>query len=238
MFPTPEIDAIWTLGRLLREGRLEGFVAREILVEGWRRPNDEGRQQEMMPEPLFDSFSGCRLRMLDSPIERSRFRQTINLGNYLQKGSDTGEIEVSQVAFLQWLCKLFEADVTTILAHQSEIGLSDFEAESFRDLNRFRRLCQVLRSWRNYPDAFHIWTALRHDLDAFVTLDSRLRRGLKGLIEPARKTPELRLKVLLPTEILECFSVADLDRFPLTDVQFVEFAEAMALHEEYFGSPP
>src|SRR5438876_12174695 len=62
-------NALFTVGRLIREGRIEAYDYVEINFERMR-----GRP----PIQQFNALQNCKIHRCAPAVERSRFRQTIN----------------------------------------------------------------------------------------------------------------------------------------------------------------
>src|SRR6202012_4231739 len=71
-----QIDALFTIGRLIREGHIQAFTYSELMFEGWKR---------IIGEIAFDALADCHVEHCDSPLERSRFFQTSQIFDYVSK---------------------------------------------------------------------------------------------------------------------------------------------------------
>lgn len=166
-----QIEALFTVGRLIREEHLQAYNYIEIRIETAR--DREGVQE-------FNALQGCTIHRCLTPIERSKFTRTSNFRDYLAKGGRKDKklgIESggsNQIAFLEWLCSLQKEHVAQLERAAPLIGLTPFEIESLRTLDWFQFLCKRSNSRENYPDIFHLWTAERNSLDAFLTLEKTL----------------------------------------------------------------
>jgi hypothetical protein len=155
-------EALFTIGRLIRDGEIEAYTSTELDFERFR-----GRAaiQE------FNALRGCQVHKCAPALERSRFRKTADFAAYIAKGgkkdrrAGIGGGEETQIAFLEWLCTLDQACVTALIEHAALIGLTPFEIESLGKLSWLQSLCQRSGSAENYPDVFHLWTAERHGLN-------------------------------------------------------------------------
>jgi hypothetical protein len=149
-----EKDALFTIGRIAREGRVTLHTYSELMIEDWR--GSRGRN------PFVNAFEKCKFHQCQAAIERSKFRQTINMDEWLTKGGRRDRekgiafSEFSQNAFFQWLTSLSFRDVTLLLSHANTLKLDDFEIASLRDLSWFQALSRALASSENLPDCFHI----------------------------------------------------------------------------------
>lgn len=221
-----EIDGIYTLGRLIRESKIHAFTSIEIINERWR-----GRS----PFPEFNALNGCAIQSVPAPIERTKFRKTIDFRKYISKDKDKDnedEFDVSQIGFFNWLCELKKIHVSMILNHRDKIGLTNFEVDSFDDLNRFHFLCRRLQSKKNYPDAFHLWTAERNDLDYLVTLDQKLINAFLSIKREKQKKYDFTVDVVPPSEILKVAGIKSFDFIPVEYGRFYNIFETRKAEQD------
>lgn len=142
-------EAMFTVGRMIREERIEAYTSIEIEFERFR--GSSGIQE-------FNALQGCKVRKCDPALERSRFRKTSDLGGSMAKGgkkdrrSGTPGGEATQIAFLEWLCALDRPSVNCLIQHAPLIGLSPFEIHSLENLDWFKFVCKRSGSSENYPD--------------------------------------------------------------------------------------
>lgn len=210
-------ETLFTVGRLIREGRIEAFDYWEIQCERWRgTPEIQG----------FNALRGCDIRSCDPAIQRSKFRQTIDLTDVFSKGGrkdNKNGIELgqaNQLAFLEWLCALDNKKIDSILSHAPLLGLTSFEVDSFKDIEYFQFFCERSGSRENYADVFHLWTAKRNGLDAFLTLETVLPNLVSRVKNEKVKGIEIGVEVLRPLDLLKKLGIEkpdpvpmDLDRF-------------------------
>src|SRR5438067_2324638 len=64
-----QIDALFTIGRLIRERRIRAFSYIELSFE---------RMKSQIGESAFDALADCPIERCNAPLERSRFFQTID----------------------------------------------------------------------------------------------------------------------------------------------------------------
>ena len=217
-----EKEALFTIGRLIREGRIAAYEYTEIQFE---RMRDRGRLQE------FSALQDCTIHRCDPALERSRFRMTINFTDSLSKGGRKDRkagVEpggANQIAFFEWLCSLRQKHIDTLMQCVAQIGLTEFEVESLRNIGWFRFLCERSRSPENYPDVFHLWTAERNNLDAVLTLD----KGFQNLVSRVRKEKvkriEIRTEVLRPLDLLQKLGIEKPDPVPMDTERFYHLHE-------------
>ncbi len=116
---------------------------------------------------------------------------------------------------MNWLCTTTDGVIQTSLKEWNSEGLNDYEKESIQQLDWFRGLCQRVRSSRNFPDAFHLWTAERAGQDYFLTLDGRFVRMIES-IRNEKKTFPLKTKVMTIRAFLKEQGVAEKIAIPIS----------------------
>jgi hypothetical protein len=213
-------DALFTVGRLIREGQIEAFSYRELGYEGMKR---------FIGESVFDALDHCRVTDCPPAIERSRFQQG-NFFNLIRKGGKEDmklgvPTALSQITFMQMLCDSDRLWYPWVLGVKDLLGLTDFELDSFHNLACFRKLCAVSQSSENYPDMFHLWTAQRNHMDVFLTLEKRLP-AIGSQIERSKGMGvEYPTKVRRPIDFLHSIGVTDFDQVPIESDRFYPFIE-------------
>ena len=215
-----EIDAIVTIGRLIREGAVAAFTSSELSLEAFRR---SARVME------FNALKGCHISTCPAPIERSRYRQTVRFGESIAKGgkkdkkrgTDFGDF--NQIPYMEWLLSLYEPAVQCILAHGKEIGLPEFEAESFRQLDWFKFICSRVGSPENCVDAFHLWTAERNNMDVFLTMEKTLPNIVNQITKSKNHKYQIRTSVLRPIAFLQSLGISKRDDVPIKPGRFYDF---------------
>ncbi len=209
-----EVDAIVTISRLIREGVIAAYSYTELRFESLRGNS---------PIRAFHSLKGCDILDCLDPIVRSKFRQTENLFEHISKGgkkdkkrnNDVGDH--GQILFFEWLLHLDENDIQTILNH---VHLTQFEKDSFQQLDRFKFICNSLNSPENYPDAFHLWTAERNNMDYFLTLEKTLPNSAANMAQSKKQEHQSQVTVLRPSSLLNLLGVANLDESPIEPDRF------------------
>jgi hypothetical protein len=215
-----EIDAIVTIGRLIREEKVAAYTYSELRTEALRRPPTV---------KAFNSLAGCHINSCPAPIEQSKFRQTARLSEAIAKGGKKDKkhnVNVgvfNQIPYLEWLIHLDEHATQFILSHHNEIGLTEFEAESFKQLDWFKFICSRFGSSENYPDAFHLWTAERNKIDVFLTLEKTLPNIVNQIKQSANHKYQLGTSVLRPIGFLQSMGITDRDEVPIQAGQFYDF---------------
>jgi hypothetical protein len=203
-------DALFTVGRLIREGKIEAYSSIEIDFEHFR---GTATIQEL------NALRGCQIHKCAPALDRSRFRKTANFTVFMAKGGKKDKragiagVE-TQIAFLEWLCTLDQASVSAVIEHAAIIGLSPFEIESLGNISWFQFLCKRSGSAENYPDVFHFWTAERHGFDAMLTLEKKLPRLVARVQAEKAIQIEINAAVLRPLDLLTAFGISEAD--PLT----------------------
>lgn len=213
-----EAEAIYTVGTLIRERKVEAVSSMELKWEAFR---------DYLGSPPLDALHGCDIGMVPNAIERGKFVGAL-LEKFVKKGGkkdgDDGENRASQIAFFKWLNKLGPDAIAKILETRGRRNLTDFECESFEDLGWFRALSDRLRSDENLPDAFHLWTAKRNRIEVFLTLDRKLINHA-ATIEKEKSGFRLGVKVRSPIHFLQDEGVARPAPYPCVIGQFYTFLD-------------
>jgi hypothetical protein len=225
------ICALFTIGRLIREGRIEAYDYSEIQCE---------RMRDWIGWRICNALQGCHVNYCPAALIRSKFRQTINFNESISKGGkkdrkkNPGLGNFTQIAFFEWLCSLSSQQVESLLDANSRIAqlapqraLTDFEVESVKNIEWFQFLCFRSGSTDNYPDIFHLWTAERNGLDVFLTLDAKLTRLIANVRNEKKKTIDISTRVLQPVELLNELGITTPDPVPLEHDRFYYLHEVM-----------
>ena len=104
-------EALFTLGRLIRKGRIEAYDYVEILFERVR-----GRARTR----VFDALQGCNIQQCHPALQRSRFmqtnfRDTVSKGGKKDRKAGREPGKINQIAFLEWLCSLRKKDIDILI---------------------------------------------------------------------------------------------------------------------------
>jgi hypothetical protein len=213
-----ELLAIYTIGRLIREGALRAFTSMELTMERFR---------DYFGAKPYDALAGCDIEFASNPIERGNWCVS-PLEHFVKKGGKKDGAQdtlgTSQISFFEWLCKLTPDTVERIIELRSHRNLTDFECESFRALDWFKGLAKRLRSRENLPDAFHVWTAVRNNMDAMVTLDQRLVNQIAA-IGNEKSDFKIDVAVISPLQFLRKLGVSSADPFPFEHNRFYSLSE-------------
>ena len=214
-----QMEALFTVGRLIREGRIEAFDYNEIQFEGMKHKRGL---------PVCNALQGCCPRTCPPAVQRSKFRTTHNFAEFISKGgkedreAGIAPAEGNQIAFFQWLRTLTRADIEALIPL---IDLTVFEIENLRNIEWFKSLCQRSQSPENYPDVFHLWTAERNGLDAFLTLDATFQNLVCGVRNEKVRKIEIRAEVLRPLDLLQKLGIDKPDPVPMEHNRFYHLHE-------------
>lgn len=199
-----EIDAIFTIGRLIKQEIIIPYTSTEL---NWER----SRRRPLIEQ--FNALSGCASINCPPPIERSKFNQTTDFNEFILKGGKKDRKknenigDFNQIPFFAFLNATSDESVKLILENSEAIGLTNFEEKSFEGIEHFKDLCKQLQSHENLPDAFHVWTAERNGLDVFLTLEKRLTNSIRN----KSKKLNVDVKVLRPTELLRELNISSVE---------------------------
>lgn len=217
-----QIDALFTIGRLIKEEKVIAYDYIEIQFE---RMRDTGKNQ------VFNALQGCEIQRCRSPLERSKFRQSINLIDTISKGGkkdrkagiDLGE--TNQIAFYKWLITLGKEHVDVLIQHATEIGLTEFEVENLKNIDWFQFVCQRSGSPENYPDVFHLWTAERNGFDGFLTLEKSLPNLISRINNEKTREITTNIEVLRPLDLINKLGIGNPDPVPMEKDRFYHLHE-------------
>ena len=204
-----EINALFTIGRLIREHTITAYSSHELSCEAWR-----GRRKLN----VFNALRDCEVHNCQSPLDRYKFRKTGNFSEYVNKGGKKDQKNkrnygsASQIPFISWLRDIPSSTITSILESSNLLGLSAFEKESIRKIDWFHSVCKLFDSNEHLPDVFHLWTAERNQLNVFLTLDKKFSNMLDF---NTKNTLPIITKVLTPVELLRELGIASQDDVPV-----------------------
>jgi hypothetical protein len=216
-----QMNALFTIGRLIRCGQVRAFTYSELRFEKTR-----GR-----PSGCCNALNNCRIEVCASAIERSKLGSTLDTREMMAKGGTQdwkkgiGLGNHSQIAFLIWLYELGAAGRDLFLLHATKLGLTEFEIESLRSLALFKSLCDCAQSSENYPDMFHIWTTERNSLDVFLTLEKSMPQIIQAAKVRKKDAVNLKVEVLRPVELLRKLGISKPDEVPLETGKFYHYHE-------------
>ena len=217
-----QINAIFTIGRLIREGRISAYFSNEIQFESYRR---------RCTIKTFNALKDCNISKCPTPIERSKLRKTISFSEHVSKGGKKDKAtgvnlgSSNQIPFMEGLRNLDETNIRCILEHREILGLTNFEVESLRNIEWYKFICSRFRSSENLPDAFHLWTAERNHMDVFLTLEKRLPNLVKQIKGEKNNRLTITTEVLRPIEFLCWMGVQEPDEVPIEYDKFYKYFE-------------
>jgi hypothetical protein len=211
-------DALFTIGRLIREGKISAYEYSEIWIERVR-----GRIKEQEGNALRD----CQVSKCLPALERSKFASgsffdLVAKGGKKDRKRGKQANNLSQISFFDWLTSLTEEGIKNLLKDADIIGLTQFEIESCRDIKLFQSICAEAGSKENYPDAFHLWTAERNRLDFLLTVDGPLI-DMSSRIRSKEKS--FHVEAILPLELMKRLGIKKMDTIPLKNDYFYSFLE-------------
>lgn len=215
-------DALFTIGRLSRERKIQLFTYWELMAEQWRR----GKARDL----VGNAFRGCAWKHCRPALERSAYFQGMDMKSFIAKGGrkdrKAGDLdpELSQIHFFKFLLALEPESVAVLLDHGPALVNDEFERESLKDLNWFKCAAGIAPSAENLPDFFHLWTARRNSMDVFLTLEKKLP-AYANQLEKQRLLGAL--SVFRPTNLAHKLGVAQLDPVPLEIGKFYSYADLL-----------
>jgi len=211
-----QIDALFAVGRLIREKQIEAYEYTEIQWEKMRgRPG----------YTTFNALRECTIHRCCPAVERTSFRTTADLTDFFAKGgkkdNDAGIAlgMANQLAFFKWLCTLTKEQVEVIVSSK-ELCLTEFEVGSLKNIEWFQFLCERSASPENYPDVFHLWTAERNGFDAVLTLDNTFWELVSRVKNEKVRKIEIKTEVLQPLDLLQKLGIGQPDPVPIDTDRF------------------
>lgn len=206
--PLPGKDQAWkhdqvkclpTIGRLAKEGIFSVYTYFELQSEGWKRSDS------FPAKNIGNIFSGVTLNHANAAVERSYFFQ-MELDKYIQ----TREV----IDYCKWLLTPGIEELADKLS--GDIRYPDHLLNNLKGAQRFRDLCNGLAE-KQYPDAFHLWTAEVNGADYFLTIDGKFIRAMV-------QTKHIRLpcKPISPSELLTLLEINERDQFEYREGQFYD----------------
>jgi hypothetical protein len=219
----PEYDALFTVGRLIRERLIEAYTYDEVHFE-------VVRGKGLLPDG--NALQNCNIRRCSPALERSKFTATTDFMQMFSKGGKKDRKDPSarvgpanQIPFLQFLRNLEQQHVELLIEHPELIGLTTFGIDNLKSLAQYKFLCQRWDSPDNYPDVFHLWTAERNGLDVLLTLDKGLPELVRRVTGEKSKKITVRTKVFRPLDFLKYIGVGKPDPVPFEYNRFYHLHE-------------
>lgn len=192
-----QIECLPTLGKRAQEQKIALYTYSEINFEGWKRSGS------VFANRFGNVFSGVHFSHVDSAIERSYFFQS-ELSEYLKKDQ--------VIDFCKWLLTPNIESIAAKLAPTKRYP--EFLLQNLQKVQRFRELCEGL-SEKQYPDAFHLWSAEVNKMDLFLTTD---RKFIRALTET--KKMDLPCTPLSPSQLLDQLGITEREPFKHKEGQF------------------
>ena len=206
--PMPSADHEWlrdqikclpTVGRIAREGKVELYTYNELTNEEWKRPGS------FPANVLGNLLAGVTFKYVDAAVERSFFFD-------MDISENVSKEQV--VKFCKWL---LEAEVETFADRlEGQKKYSAFLLNNLREVERFREISKGL-SGKQYPDAFHLWTAEVNCIKYFLTLDKKFINAMT-----TSKRIDLPCKILSPSDVLDMMEIKERDPFEYDENQFFD----------------
>ena len=203
--PLPDENEIWrrnqieclpTIGRLAREKIISLYTYSELQFEGWKR----GRSFN-----IGNILSNVEINKVYADVERSYF-SSMEIGN---------DIKTEQ---LIEFCKfLLTEDIEKLAKQLAEYDYPNFLLDNLRGVQRFRDLCKGLYE-KQFPDAFHLWTAEANGIEFFLTIDRKFIHVMTKI-----KKISLPCRPLSPCELLQMLRIEEKDSFEYKEDQFYDF---------------
>jgi hypothetical protein len=186
-----QISCLPTIARLADAGTVHCYFSLELMFE-------ESRGSGGMHGTFGDLFAGVMMKSCLAVVNRPRFRQNVDFGEYLRK---EGLPE-----FCDFLLKLDPS----LLSQAPEFWntLPAFEQENLMQLERFKSLCRCL-SVGHSSDAFHLWTAEANGLDYFLTMDKKFINAVSNIHDF-----NFRCKPISPEQLLSVLGMTEIDPHP------------------------
>jgi hypothetical protein len=217
-----QMEALFTVGRLIRTGLIKAYSYNEIECE---------RLRDKIGLGVCNALRGCSIHTCPPAVMRSRFRDTVDFTDVISKGGKKDVRrgialgDANQMAFLKWLFALTKEHLDLLVLHASQLGLTQYDTESLKQAEWFQFLCQRSGSAENYVDVFHVWTAERNGLDALLTLDGKLPKLVNGVRNEKTKGIAIKTDVLQPLGLLEKLGIRNVDPVPLEPGRFYHLHE-------------
>ncbi|MDP2815272.1 MAG: hypothetical protein Q8O19_01165 [Rectinemataceae bacterium] len=198
--PMPNTDQIWkrkqieclpTVGRIAREGKIEFYTYSELRHEAWKRPGS-------FPSNIIgDLFADVPFKRVDAAVERSFFFQ-MDISEYISANQ--------MIKFCKWL---LDSKVASLADLADRLGTQErypaFLLNNLRGVRRFHDLCNGLAE-KQYPDAFHLWTAEVNGIKYFLTTDQKFIR-----VMTETKRLNLPCRPLSPSDLLDVLKIDERD---------------------------
>jgi hypothetical protein len=210
-----QVEALFTVGRLIREGRVEAYTYIELQFELARGANERSR---------FNALTGCKIDRCPPAVERSKLLSTFNSSDFFAKGGNKDKRNThsnqdrGQIEGIGMIRSLLEDQIEPLIRFVP--NLTHFEIENLRNIHWFKFICDRFGGPEHYPDAFHLWTAERNSLDVFLTLDTTLQNKVSNIKRERNSPIEIKIVILRPLDLLSSLGIDRIDPVPMEQGQF------------------
>jgi hypothetical protein len=198
------IQALPMIRKLALDGVVELAVSRELKYEGWT-----GRNPSVGTKG--DLLAGVPIETVSSPIERTFFRQTADLSQFLDRDYFRDYCD-----FLNRLSSQQAERCIELLPDLPESSI-----RGLRDIRTFQKLCAGA-AIEHYPDLFHWWTAEHAGCSHFLTMERRFKNVANNQCRGV-----VNCKVSWPTELLAELQITELEPMPMEEGEVMSFFDAM-----------
>lgn len=175
-----QIPHLPAIAAAMRPGQIEACTSGELRFEGPHKIGFSGMRGDLWRDVTFAH--------VDPPLERSTW-----MGALTMKEAFSGD---HQQEFCERLLHYAREGVPQVLLDVLE--LDDFQRANLPRLGEYRVLCEAVGPER-YRDAFHLWTALCHRLEYFLTTDETFLR----VVRKECIHLELHVPVVSPAELVD-----------------------------------
>ncbi|MBM9615267.1 hypothetical protein JWJ90_13365 [Desulfobulbus rhabdoformis] len=196
-----EIKFLPTIGRIAREGKISLFTYFELQSEGWKRSGS------FAANSIGNIFSGVSIKSVEAAVDRSYFFQ-MELGKFIK----TQQV----IEYCKWLMSPGIEKLADRLSGNPAYPL--WLLNNIKNVQRFRELCQGLAE-KQYPDAFHLWSAEVNGSDLFLTIDGKFIRAMTQ-----SKRISLPCQPMSPSKLLNELKIEERDPFEFQEGQFYDIS--------------
>lgn len=196
-----QVKCMTTIGRLARQDVIALSSYMETMFEGWKRSGS------FPATTIGNVFNGVEVEHVDAAVERSYFFQS-SLAEHIDSQSI--------IKFCKWLLTI---DPNFLIEKVTQVkDLPSFLVANLRNVKRFGELCKGL-SEKQYPDAFHLWTAEVNGADCFLTIDKKF---IRVMTETNRS--ELPCPPLSPSQLLNQLGIDERDPLEYMEGAFYDIS--------------
>lgn len=153
----------------------------------------EGQHGALFPSKLRTNlFDDIEIKMLEPPFDRSRFGLTDDQA--LRKGDHRNAV----VEWCQMLENIDKDRAERYISGKTAIQLTPFEKKCLNNISTFKALCKNIHE-KHFPDIYHFWTAIEHNMDVFLTHEKKFRNEVSKNLESL----DIRCKIMNSSELLK-----------------------------------